>query len=330
MARAEFDRIARLTARFGAPPPPDLGIGDDAAILHPRGALVATVDASVEGIHFRRSFAPLEVLTARAVEAAASDIAAMGARFGAPGTGFLFSWALPAWVDDGAFDAMVEGARRAAERLGASVLGGNLSSATELSLHTTALGALGGRGVTRAGASPGDRVYVSGACGGAAVGLEALLQGRSDDPAWAAFVHRWRVPSARVDLAWEVAGMCSAAIDLSDGLVQDAGHLARASGVGLEVDLDRLPMLAAQRLAAAALGLDADETALTGGEDYELLVTAPGALPSARWTEVGRVIEGDGVTVCEAGGRRSRRGLGGWDHFRGEGVTSPERSRPRP
>ena len=251
MSRSEFDRIARLTARFGAPPPPDLGIGDDAAVIHPRGALVATVDAAVEGVHFLRSFASMDVLSARAVEAAASDVAAMGASFG--GGGLLLSWSLPPWVDDDVFDALTDGAQRAAVRLGARVLGGNLTSGAALALHTTALASPLGEPVTRSGATPGDRVYVSGPIGAAAVGLRALLAGREAEPALTPFVDRWRRPRARVDRAPEVSSRCSAAIDVSDGLAQDALHLARASGAAIELAVHRLPVLPAQAVAAAAL-----------------------------------------------------------------------------
>lgn len=329
MSRTEFDRIARLTARFGAPPPPDVGIGDDAAVIYPRGALVATVDAAVEGVHFRRSFAAMDVLSARAVEAAASDVAAMGASFGGGG-GLLLSWSLPAWVDDDVFDALTDGARRAADRLGARILGGNLTGGASLALHTTALAGLLGGPVTRAGAAPGDRVFVSGAVGAAAIGLRALLAGRDAESSLAPFVDRWRRPRARVDLASDVSSLCRAAIDVSDGLAQDALHLARASGVAIELAARRLPMLTDQSAAAAALGGDALTLAISGGEDYELLVTSREALPENRWTEVGAVIEGEGLWVCEGSSERRRWEGGGWDHFRGERVTSPRHLRPKP
>jgi thiamine-monophosphate kinase len=321
MSRSEFDRIARLTARFGLAPPPDLGIGDDAAVLHPRGALVATVDASVEGVHFRRDFAPLDVLCARAIEAAASDVAAMGARFGVAGSGLLLSWSLPAWVDDDAFDALLDGARRTADRLGAQIVGGNLSGGAELALHTTALAGLLGRPILRSGAAPGDRVYVSGPMGAAAVGLRALLAGRGDDPALAPFIRHWLRPRARVDLAQDVSVWGRAAIDVSDGLAQDALHLAHASGVAIELSATHLPLLAGQVEAAQGLGCDARVLALNGGEDYELLVASREPLPTS-WTEVGRVIEGEGVWICEEGGARSLWRAEGWDHFRARGVTS--------
>lgn len=323
---SEFQRIARLTARFGAPPWPDLGIGDDAAVLHPRGALVATVDASVEDVHFRRSFAPLDVLCARALEVAASDVAAMGATFGGLGSGFLLSWSLPPSLDDDAFDALLEGARRAATRLGAPILGGNLTAGTVLALHTTALGILRGRSVRRRGASPGDTVYLSGPCGAASLGLRALLAQRERETLLAPFAARWCTPRARIDLADELSAQCTAAIDVSDGLLQDAGHLARASGVAIVLEPDRFPMLEGQPDAARHLGCDVFELALTGGEDYELLVTAREPLPASRWTAVGTVIPGEGVWVRQPDGKLVAYASGGWDHFAGRAVSHGTRT----
>jgi thiamine-monophosphate kinase len=323
MSSTEFRRIARLAARFGSPPPPDRGIGDDAAVICPRGPLVVTVDASVEAVHFERGFASLELLSARAVEAAASDVAAMGADFDGPGAGLLLSWSLPSWVGEADFDALVEGAQRAAERLGARVLGGNLTAGAALALHTTALGVTRGAVIARGGAAPGDRVFVSGPCGAAAVGLRALLAGRADEPALGSVVARWRSPRARVDLAGDVTARCTAAIDVSDGLAQDAAHIAAASGVAITLDPARLPWLPGQREAAELLGCDAVALALTGGEDYELLVTAREGLCPERWSEVGEVTAGAGVWVRDGRGD-VQRAAAGWDHFATRaGATAP-------
>ena len=167
----------------------------------------------------------------------------------------------------------------------------------------------------------------AGPLGGAAIGLHALLAGRAEG--FAPFVARWRGPAARVDLAPEVAACCSAAIDLSDGFAQDVQHLARASGVAIEVALDQLPTLPGHADAAVQLGLDALAIALSGGEDYELCATAREGLSASRWTEVGTVVEGEGLWVV-AGGVRSRwTHGGGWDHFSEAGVTSRRRAPPR-
>ena len=314
----EFQRIARLASLFGTPPPPDVGIGDDCAVLFPSGAVVVTVDAAVEGVHFRRELLSLGDAASRAIEAAASDVAAMGGDLQGIGCGLLLAWTLPVTLNDDEFDALARGARSAADRLGAWVIGGNLAAAPILTLTTTVLGRAPAGVLTRGGARPGDVVAVSGPLGAAALGLRALLAGRGDDAGFAPFVARWRTPRARVDLGRAIASRAHAAIDVSDGLAQDAGHLAAASACAIRLDAERLPMLVGQRERAAELGLDAVELALTGGEDYELLSTGPRAAFGPEWTVIGEVLGGVGVTVCEAGVARS---IGdGWDHFR------PERS----
>ena len=310
----EFQRIARLAALFGRPSPPDVGIGDDCAVLFPSGAVVATVDAAVEGVHFRRDLLSLEDASCRAVEAAASDVAAMGGELAGVGCGLLLAWTLPVTLTEGDFDALARGARRAADRLGARVIGGNLAAAQTLTLTTTVLGRAPAGLLTRGGARPGDVVAVSGALGAAALGLNALLAGRGGDAGFAPFVAGWRSPRARVDLGRSIATRAHAAIDVSDGLAQDAGHLAQASGCAITLDVEQLPMLAGQRERAAELGLDAVELALTGGEDYELLAAGPCEAFGPEWTVIGEVTEGAGVIALEAG--VARRIGAGWDHFR--------------
>lgn len=242
-----------------------------------------------------------------------SDVAAMGAAVDGPGAGVLLAWTLPRDLPDEDFDALVAGADRAARRAGAVVLGGNLAAAPVLSLTTTVLGRADGPVLTRAGAAPGDVVVVTGVVGAARIGLEALLRGRADADGAQACVARWRGPRARLAEGRAVAGLATAAVDLSDGLVQDARHLAEASGCGLVLHVERLPMLPAQAALAAALGLDAVALALAGGEDYELLATGPAGVFDERWTVVGEVVRGAGVTVLDRG--LARPLPRGWDHF---------------
>ena len=316
MSHGEFERIERLRAIFGEPPAPDVGIGDDAAILHPDGPVIATVDAAVEGVHFRRDLLSLEDASSRAIEAAASDVAAMGGDLNGPGCGLLLAWTLPRGISDDDFEALLLGARRAADRLSTRIVGGNLASSATLSLTTTALGRCLGAPTTRSGARPGDVIAVSGPIGAAAIGLRALLSGLGDDPGFTPFIERWRAPRARVDVAREVALNATAAIDISDGLAQDAGHLASASRCGLVLFPEMLPMLGGQRSAAAKLGLDADTSAIEGGEDYVVLATGPRARFGGAWVVIGEVIEGAGVFVSAGGIRRAIEGRG-WDHFIG-------------
>jgi thiamine-monophosphate kinase len=308
----EFERIARLRELFGAPPPPDLGIGDDCAVLHDPRPLVITVDAAVEGVHFDRRWITDDDLSARAVEAAVSDLAAMGAL----PTGLLLAWALPRESPDALVTSLARGVLRVADRLGMRVVGGNLARSPALSLTTTALGRAVGPPLRRDGARVGDALAVTGHPGAAAVGLRALMAGRGDEVLFTDFVNRWRAPSARVAEGLALVGRAACAIDLSDGLAQDAAHVAAASGCALIVDADRLPWLPRQREAAAALGHDATALALHGGEDYELLASAPAAAFDARWTIIGEVVAGTGVHL-RRGATLSPVDAAGWDHFAG-------------
>lgn len=321
---AEFDRIARLRQIFGAPPPPALGIGDDAAVLPGDGAVVATVDVSVEGVHFRRDLGDLDDLAARAVEAAMSDVAAMGAVLDARG-GLLLAWTLPPTLSDEDFDALARGAQRAAARAGTHIVGGNLSSAPVLTLTTTVLARAGDRTLRRDGARPGDAIAVTGTPGAAALGLRALMRG-AHAPCDAWCVDAWRRPHARLDEGRDIARLAHAAIDLSDGLAQDAGHVATASGCALVFDASTLTP-AALVDAAMRLGLDAMSLCLYGGEDYELLATGPREAFDARWRVIGSVRSGAGVWLRGGdGAERAVDATRGWDHFRA--ATSPATGDP--
>lgn len=304
----EFERIARLGSLFGRLDPPDLGIGDDAAVLHDPRPLVVTVDAAVEGVHFDLRWIAPDELAARAVESAVSDLAAMGAT----PTELLLAWSLPRDTTDAFVDALGAGSLRAARRLGMRVAGGNLTGGPVLSLTTTAMGRATGPLLRRDGARPGDVLAVTGHPGAAAVGLQALMAGRGDEHG--AFVGRWRSPVARVAEGLAAGGRAHAAVDLSDGLAPDAHHMAVASGCALVIDVERLPMLPGQREAAAALGCDATELALHGGEDYELLGAGPANGFDERWTIIGEVRAGDGVLV-RRGEEVTPLVAAGWDHF---------------
>lgn len=312
---SEFDRIARLSRAFPRVAPPSLGIGDDAAVLVGDGPLVVTVDACVEGVHFRPTFADWATIAARAVEAAASDIAAMGARLDVPGAAITLAWTLPRDFSEAAFDGLVEGAATAASRMKTYVVGGNLASAPLVTLTTTVLGRATTQPLTRHGARVGDCIAVTGNPGLRALGLQALLQHREDETALRPAVEAWRRPHARLDEGLALAGRATACIDLSDGLVQDAGHLAAASSVALHLDLDRLPRTEAMKAAAWALGVSLDEAILAGGEDYELFATGPREAFDARWTLLGEVVAGSGVYLRDAHGLRPLSAQG-WDHFR--------------
>ena len=306
----EFEHIAHLKVLFGALAPPDVGIGDDAAILHDPRPLVITVDSAVEGVHFDRRWLSVADIAARAVEAAVSDLAAMGA---VPGE-LLLAWSFPRTSPDDLVTELAQGVLRVTQRLGMRVIGGNLSGGPVLSLTTTALGRASGPSLRRDGARIGDVLAVTGHPGAAAVGLRALLTGHGDEVAFTEFVSRWRAPTARIAEGRSVVARAHSAIDLSDGLAQDASHVSAASGCALLLDADRLPWLAGQREAARVLGFDATALALHGGEDYELLASGPASAFDARWTIIGEVLAGAGVQVRRGGVTTPLEALG-WDHF---------------
>jgi thiamine-monophosphate kinase len=285
-----------------------LGPGDDAAVMaatpHP---LVLTVDALVEGVHFRRGWLTPAALGRRAFAVAASDVAAMGAR----PTAALLAVAARRDMPAAALRAIVTGVRGAARAAGAALAGGNLASARALSLTVAVIGAAPWRPVRRAGGRAGDQLFVTGALGGAALGLRLLARAHSIRSGGSA-VRRWQRPPARLRAGAMLArgGIAAAMIDLSDGLLVDANRLCRASGVGARLYGDRLPLDPALRALPARA---ARALALAGGEDYELLFAVrPGrlaALAAARRTlgcgvtHVGELVRGRGVAVVDERGR---------------------------
>lgn len=269
----EFERIARLRKRLGSQPPQiDLGIGDDAALLSfdPQARGVWSIDTSVEGVHFERAWLSPQDIGFRAHMAALSDIAAMGARPRAS----LLSLIVPQGFAEDDFDALIEGCAQAAEVSQSWIVGGNLSAGDSLSLTTSVLGDIEGEALRREGAKAGERIWVSAPLGSAALGL-ACLQKEFRAPEAEAFLAAWRRPHAAIAQGRALLGQASAAIDLSDGLLQDLQHLCLASGVGAEIEVERLPSLPGARELALRLGLSWSEVQLRGGEEYALLWTSP-------------------------------------------------------
>jgi thiamine-monophosphate kinase len=311
---SEWDRIEALRAIFAGPALAGVvvAIGDDAAVLEPGpDLLVWTVDAAVDGVHFRRDLLSFVDVGYRATMAAASDLAAMGA---AP-RGLLSALVLPADVGDAELAELAAGQRAAADALGTAILGGNLARGGELSITTTALGAAP-RPLTRAGALPGDALWVAGPIGLAAAGLRLLLTGRVPvSPAARAAVQLWRRPEARLAAGIAARGWAHAAIDVSDGLAQDAGHLARASGVDVILDAAAI-VSSALREVAAELGDDPLDLALHGGEDYALVVAAPDGVGLPGFTRIGSVARGAGaVQLRREDGAIVALVARGFDHF---------------
>ena len=308
----EHERIAWLLRRPTESSHIALANGDDAAVVKAPSGAVISVDAQVEGTHFRRSFASWETLGRRAVVAALSDLAAMGA---SPRAVFS-SLVLPAAFSKDEFRALTGGIARAAEECGVSVAGGNLSGGPCVMIDTSVVGEAPKGVVTRAGASPGDNVYVTGVLGAAALGLEALLAGRDDVPL-RPYIDAWRAPRVDFGFASTLSAHASAAIDISDGLLQDLSHLCRASGVSAVLDEDALVPTDAFRAAAALLGRDARALVLSGGEAYFLLYTSPHPVEFFKngdlVTRIGRIVERADAPITNARGDALHPA--GFDHF---------------
>ena len=252
----EFDAIRSLLQRWG---PLAQGIGDDAAVLDvPRDErLVVTTDAAVERVHFRREWMTPEQIGWRAVAAAASDLAAMGAM----PLGIVFALGIPSTWRTG-IGALADGLGAACEAFAIPIVGGNLSAAGELSIVSTVVGSAPAP-VARGGARPGDVVYVTGQLGGPGAALTALYGGTEPAPAHLERVLR---PSPRLaEGRWLADRGARAMIDISDGLAADLGHLAAASAVRIVVSVDDVPVMS---------GVD-PVAALGSGEEYELACALP-------------------------------------------------------
>lgn len=279
----EREIIARIERQL--PPAPDwllVGIGDDAAVVEPERnrVEVLTVDAVVEGVHFDRAFVPPDAIGHRALAVNLSDIAAMGA---APRLALL-SFALPPALPVDDFDGIVAGIVTLAGRHRVQVVGGNLTKTTgPLVIDITVAGTVKRRqALTRAGARPGDEVYVSGTIGAAAAGLLLLQETRvarvaNDLEASStseSCIDRYLRPSPRVRLGTLLARnrAATACMDLSDGLSDALHQVADASGVGISIVAEALPIDAATRAVFASHQLEAIGEAVSGGDDYELLV----------------------------------------------------------
>ncbi|GAA2092831.1 thiamine-phosphate kinase [Actinomadura alba] len=297
----EFGLIARISQRLTQGPDVDLGPGDDAAIVRaPDGRVVATSDLLVEGRHFRPDWSSAYDVGRKAAAQNLADVAAMGAR----PTALLVGFAAPPETEVAWAEELTDGLRDECAVVGASVVGGDVVRAPLVVLAVTALGDLGGaRPLTRSGARPGDRVAVRGRLGFAAAGLE-LLSAERTEPAELIAAHRRPLPP--YDAGPEAARLgATALLDVSDGLVQDLGHVAAASGVRIDLDTSSLPV-------PAVLGARGLRHVLTGGEDHAFAGTFPAgvALPET-WRVIGQVTEGTGLTVDG-----EAYATGGWDHFR--------------
>ncbi|MGC9270153.1 thiamine-phosphate kinase [Acidiphilium sp.] len=313
MNNGEFERIARYFAPLANEAA--LGLTDDAAVwLPPTGrALVLTLDQMIEGVHFLADDPP-DCVARKLLRRNLSDLAAMGA---AP-IGYLLTTALRATTPEPWLAMFAEGLRVDQERYGITLFGGDsTSTAGPLMVSATMIGQVApGAAWRRSGARAGDAMFVTGTIGDAVLGLEAA-RGNIDDPTLR-FRERRLLPEPRVGLA--IAGLVHAAIDISDGLVQDVGHLCAASGVGAVIEAGLVPRSAAAR----AAGDDWLAARLTGGDDYELVIAAPVEAEPALRAGCGDVAitrigfftgSHQDVIVRDAAGAAMSFARPGWRHF---------------
>ena len=314
MGAGEFDLIARIRARVATRADVVLGIGDDAALLAPPPGrqLVVTADTLNDGIHFPRGTSPADVGW-KALAVNLSDLASMGAEPAWCTLSLSLPQSDPAWIE-----GFLDGFLDLAGQHGIALVGGDTTRGP-LSIAVTAMGLVEpGRALRRDGARVGDEVWVTGTLGDAAGGL-ALLD-REPVPALRARLDR---PTPRVAAGRALAGIATACVDVSDGLLADLGHVCARSHVAARIDVDALPASAALM---EVIG-EADRIALqaSGGDDYELCFTAPadagadiGAVSAQlglRITRIGRIVAGEGVHPVDAKSQPWSSPRRGYDHF---------------
>jgi thiamine-monophosphate kinase len=308
-ALGEFGLVDAVVSRFATTADVLLGPGDDAAVVAaPDGRVVATTDLLVEGRHFRRDWSSAFDVGRKAAAQNLADVVAMGAR----PTALLVGLGAPADLPAAWATGLADGFAHECALVGATVVGGDVVRSDTVVIAVTALGDLEGRApVTRSGAAPGHVVALAGRLGWAAAGLAVLGRGFRS-PRVLADAHRVPTPPYASGRAAALAG-ASAMLDVSDGLVQDAGHLAAASGVVVTLDTARIVVDAPVAEAAAAFNADPLLWVLGGGDDHALLATFPPgtALPEG-FVAIGAVVAGDPAVLVDG---TPWAGPAGHDHF---------------
>lgn len=317
----EFSLIARLVAKLPRSQRTILGPGDDCAILAPsRVAEVVTMDSMVEGVHFRVEWTTPEALGARALAVNLSDIAAMG---GTPAA-CVVNLAIRPRLGVRFFDRLYAGMAKEAAAAKTDIVGGNITRASELAITITVMGEVPNGAMRRDSARAGDEIYVTGTVGDAAAGLR-IMQGaiKARGKARTYLVNRYLSPSARLEAGRRLARMrpIPSAIDISDGLMQDLGHVLERSGVGAEIEVEAIPRSEAYRAVAG----DDPALALSGGDDYELLFClrrreSEAALSrrlGVAVSRIGRIVGRRQLTLIGADGtRQPYSGVAGWNQLR--------------
>lgn len=308
----EFGLIEQVTAGLAGGPEVLVGPGDDAAVLDLTGPVLTSIDVLVENVHFRRTWSDPEHVGRKAIAVNVADIEAMGGRAVAVTVGFSAPGDLPtAWVR-----GFTAGLRSECDAAAVRLVGGDVTAARDVTIAVSVLGVLDGRtAVLRSGAQPGQVVAVTGHLGWAAAGLLVLSRGFRSPRA---VVEAYRVPTVpygQGSIA-AVAG-ATAMIDVSDGLLSDLDHLARASGVSINLERAAFELAEPLQAVGAATGTDPYGLVLTGGEDHALAACFPDARSvPAGWTVVGTTaaVEEEPVVLVDS---EPWEGEPGWDHFRG-------------
>ncbi len=305
----EFALIGRITAGLGASGPVVLGVGDDCAVLRLAGDLAVSTDTMVENVHFRTDWSSAEDVGRKAVAACVADAEAMGA---AP-IGLVVSLAAPATTPTEWADGFAAGVRSECAAAGVQLVGGDTTSAAQIVITATVLADLAGQpAVTRAGARAGQVLAMAGRLGWAAAGVAVLGRGFRS-PRAVVLAHRVpEVPYGQGRVAAEAGA--SAMIDVSDGLLADLAHIARASGVVLDVDTGAFEVAEPQKAVAAAIGGgDPLLFQLTGGDDHALVAAFDAGSVPAGWRVIGRVLAGEPEVLVD--GAPWPGATTGWRHF---------------
>ncbi len=318
---SEFELIARLSAGIRLSRRTILGIGDDCAVVsRPHGQLLFTIDSIVEKVHFDLRWGTPEALGARALAVNLSDIAAMGGR----PTACVVNLGVREGITSRTLERIYSGLRDAAREASTDIVGGNITRAHELSITIALIGEAGSDVMRRDAARVGDEIFVTGTLGDAALAWRILagkLKPKKNRPATKYLVERFLSPHARLDAGQRLAMLrpTPAAIDVSDGLMQDLGHILERSGVGAEIDASRIPLSPAYR---ALMGDDLRH-ALTGGEDYELIFCVKRGHSESELSRrlrvgvrrIGKIVRSKRLNVIGA----SAPIVAGWDQLRSRG-----------
>ncbi|HEX4079001.1 MAG TPA: thiamine-phosphate kinase [Rhizomicrobium sp.] len=321
----EFELIAKLFAPLARDAEGAFGLADDVAVLGPRPGMdvVFKCDSLIESVHFLRDDPPATVAR-KALRRALSDLAAKGAEPGA----YLLALALPPWPDLEWLEAFAGGLAADQAEFGISLIGGETDATPgPVTITVTAIGHVPqGALIRRNGARPGDLVFVTGTIGDAGAGLSLLKDGARalSDTARNFLLARYRVPVPRLAFGRGLRALAAAAIDISDGLAADLGHIAETSGVRIEIDAARVPLSAALRELRGD-GPQARLPAAGAGDDYEIAFTAASSNTEAILgiadrtltpvAIIGSVVAGRGVAMLDATGREISLAHTGYTHF---------------